>query len=787
MFKKVLLTLVLSLGSVAMWAQSMSDDQVMSYIKESYEAGNSQEQIAKGLLQKGATPEQLQRIKQMRSSSATSGKQTSTDNIKRLREPNGQTRPLEKMELEEDENEEENEDVKKIFGHDIFNSEKLTFQSNINIPAPQSYLLGPGDEVIVDIYGSTQLSNVMQVAPDGSVTIPDERPIYVAGLTLAQAQAKIRKAIGSNYVESTIKISLGQTRTVLVNVMGEVVTPGTYSLSAFSTVFNALYLAGGVNEIGTLRNIKVSRNGKIITTVDVYEFILNGRLPGNIMLQDDDVVIVGTYESLVKIEGNVKRPMYYEMKKNESLQSLLRYAGGFTGDAYREKIRVERRSREGLTVHNVDEWDFADFHNEDEDVVVVSPIIERYKNVVKVSGAVFRPGSYKLDGKANTVKTAIEQAGGLLEQAVKSRAVLLRLKEDRTLTTQSIPLQEILDGKLADIILQNEDELIISSYSLLTDGRKMSIYGEVMSPGEFDFSENTTIGDLITMAGGLNDVASLQKVEVARRITSDSDNSDGKQIAKVYIFNLDNNLNVVGNESFTLEPYDKVTVHRSPNHKPLTNVYITGEVMYEGIYTLSSKNDKLSELVKKAGGVTNSAFVKGAKLVRRYSEQEMNDRKRLLEVAMNKADSIAAFREMQKTSYMVGVDLTEAIENPNTDADIPLEEGDSIFVPSISNVVKISGEVLAPNTVVYRKNKHSKYYLNQAGGVSENGKKKKAYILYASGQVNTMKKGKIEPGCEIIVPSKIEKKTDTAKVSMWATLASTVATVGAIVATIVRK
>lgn len=550
--KTLLIALFCCLLPIAQSNAQISDDQVLEYIKAEHQSGTSQEEIARHLLANGATPEQLQRIKQSQSSAATS-QQASANDVNRLRTLNGETVPSRGNYAAGNE--------RRIFGHDIFRSDKLTFQPNVNIPAPQSYVLGPGDEVILDIYGATQLSNVIKVAPDGSVTIPDERPVYVSGLTLSQAQSKIRSAIGSSYVESTIKVSLGQTRTIQVNVMGEVATPGTYSLSAFSTVFNALYLAGGISEIGTLRNIKVSRKGRVVTTVDVYDFIMNGRLPGNIMLQDNDVIMVGTYESLVRIEGNVKRPMYYEMKKSESLQTLLHYAGGFTGDAYKEKIRVERRSSEGLTVHNVDEWDYTTFRNEDEDVVVVAPIIERYKNMVKVSGAVFRPGNYKLDDKVNTIKTAIEQAGGLLEQAVTARAVLLRLKEDRTLMTQSIPLQDILDGRQQDIILHNEDEIIISSYTKVANSRKMYIYGEVMKPGMYNFSENTSIGDLITMAGGINDIASLQKIEVSRRITSEADNSDGKQLAKVFFFDLDNNLNAIGNEQFRLEPNEIGRAH----------------------------------------------------------------------------------------------------------------------------------------------------------------------------------------------------------------------------------
>ncbi len=758
------------------WAQ-MSDDQVVSYIKTQSASGKDKTQIAQDLLAKGISQEQLLRIKtNYESKTDTTHPVNTIDNEDRLRKPNGQKQSMEAN----------IKDRKLIFGHDIFNSDKLTFQPSMNIPAPANYLLGPGDEVLLDIYGSSQENAKIVVAPDGSIAIPDEQPIFVSGLTLEQAKAKVSRTIGMNYADATIKLSLGQTRTVLVNVMGEVVTPGTYSLSAFSTVFNALYLAGGVNDIGTLRNIKVSRKGKVVTEIDVYDFILNGRLPGNIMLQDDDVIIVGTYNRLVKIEGHIKRPMYYEMKQGESLKTLLTFAGGFMGDAYKEKIRVERRSSEGLTVHNVDEWDYSTFQNEDEDVVVVAPIIERYKNMVRVSGAVFRPGKYKLDGDTHSVKTLIEQAGGLLEQAVTTRAVLLRLKEDRTSTTLTISLDSILNDNLPDVPLMNEDELVIASNSKLAGERKMSISGEVMNPGTFDYSENTTIGDLITLAGGLSEAATLKKVEIARRITTAEDNADGIQMAKVFTFDLDSQLRIVGDQTFRLEPFDKVTIHRSPNYKAQKSVFIGGEVMYEGHYSITCKDERLSSFIKRAGGLTPKAYAGGTKLLRKYTEEEMNNRRQLIEIAQNKTDSITAYNTKDKKEYTVGIDLVAALNGQDEEDDIILKEGDVITIPQMSNVVKISGEVLSPNTVTFKNGKTAKYYINQAGGITETGRKRKAYIQYANGQISKLSKGKIEPGCEIVVPSKKEKKIDTSKVGMWASLASTTATIGAIIATILK-
>ena len=776
MKRLITLLFITALCLTSAFAQ-MTDDQVIEYAKAQTEAGKDQKSIAMELLNKGVTQDQLARIRnnvqrKQNTQNTTTGKET-VDNMR--------VNNAEEVELDFDIPENA---TRKIFGHDIFRSKNLSFEPNMNIATPSTYTLGPGDEVVLDIYGASQVNGTFKVSPDGNITIPNEGPVNVAGLTVTQAQNKVRKTIGGHYQGSTIKLTVGQTRTIIVNVMGEVKTPGTYTLSAFATVFNALYMAGGVNDIGTLRNIKVSRNGRIISTVDVYDYIMNGKLAGNVMLRDNDVIMVGPYENIVEITGKVKRPMLYEMKKNESLQSLLTLAGGFTGDAYKQNVRVERKSDEGLTVHNVDEWDFTAFHNEDGDVVVVAPVIERFKNTVSIMGAVFRPGQYKLGGSVNSVKTLVEQAGGLDEQALTTRAVLHRMKADRTTSTQTINIGAILSGDAADVILQNEDQLIISSTKEITDKYTLSIFGDVVKPGQYSFSENETVEDLITEAGGLLESASLVNVEVARRIMTSEDNPDGTKMATIHQITLSDGLAIEGETGFKLRPYDIVSIHRNPDYQVQKYVYATGEVKYAGAYVLANKTERISDIIKRAGGLTQEANINGAQLMRRISEKERELQYRKLEMASTKADSLEIFANINKTSYSVGIDLKSILDN--TANDVELEEGDSIYIPKMVNTVKISGEVLMPNTVAYVKGKSASYYVNQAGGVTENGKKSKAYIVYANGQASMLSKGKIEPGCEIIVPTKVDRKVDTAKVSMWATLASTIATVGAVVATILK-
>lgn len=786
--KKLLVLFVIFLSCHITTMAQMSDSQIIEYVKEESEKGKDQKEIAKNLIKRGVSVKQLERLRdKYQSQNGTASMPAEGTDINRLRANNGEVR--------EKDNEDkllryaefyEEEDTMKVFGRDIFRYSDLSFEPNMNIATPANYTLGPGDEVIIDIYGASQYSGSFVVSPDGSITIPNEGPVNVAGLTVTQAQAKVIRSIGGHYQDSKIKLTVGQTRTKIVNILGEVKVPGTYTLSAFATVFNALYLAGGINDIGTLREIKVSRNGRIITTVDIYDFILNGQLSGNIMLEDNDVIIVGTYRNLVKVEGKVKRPMYYEMKESESLQSLLTYAGGMTGDAYKQNVRIERTSDEGLSVYNVNEWDFSSFKTQDGDVAIIGSVIERYKNTVEIKGAVFREGKYRLNGTVNSIKSLIEQAGGLKEDAFATRAVLHRMKEDRTMQTLTINLAGIMNGDTPDVVLQNEDKLTISSVEELNKQRTLSIYGEVFNPGIYKYSEGETIEDLITEAGGLREAASLHNVEVARRILSSADNPSGKATAKVFSFTLNDGLTIEGETGFKLHPHDIVTIHKSPNYQEQKVVNVSGEVKYSGTYILSNKEERLTDILKRAGGMTNNAYVNGVQVIRKISKEEMDIQRRKLEVAMNASDSLEVMKALQKTTYNVGVNLQKAMDNPGSDSDIVMQEGDSIYIPQLNNVVKISGEVLFPNTVAYEKGKRASYYINQAGGISKTGKKSLAYIVYPNGQVSKIRKGEILPGCEIVIPTKPEKKVDTQRTSMWLALASSVSTIAAVLITALK-
>lgn len=785
MKRRFILYLLVSLSVLGTYAQTMSDQQVMEFIAREHRAGSSQSQIMTKLVQRGVKVDQIRRLRQKYDSQIRERGITTLPNrsmeepVERMRTNNnaeatsrdlssGNVNPMGSSvgatSLENDImalSLLEEEPAKKVFGRDIFNNNKLTFEPNMNLATPQNYVLGPGDQVIIDIYGASQRTHQLTVSPDGLVTVPGYGPIAVGGLSVAAAQSKIRSSLGSRYASSDIKLTLGQTRTITVNVMGEVKVPGTYTLSAFATVFHALYSAGGINDLGTLRNIKVFRQGRLITVVDIYEYILNGRLAGNVRLQDNDVIQVGAYDCLVDITGKVKRTMLYEMRQNESVATLIKYAGGFTGDAYKKSVRLVRKSGEKFTVFNVNEFDMAGFKVADGDSVSVDSIINRYENMVEVKGAIFRPGLYQLGANVNSVKTLIESAEGVTEDAFMAHAVIHRMKEDRSLMTIPVDVQGILNGTVADIPLQNEDVLFIPTQTELRTLRTLTITGEVMTPGDYEYADNTTVEDLILQAGGLKDEASTARVDVSRRIMDPKSKNKTKDISKSFSFSLKDGLVVDGEQGFFLEPYDVVHVRRSPGFHTPRSVTIEGEVNFEGDFTLEKKNQRLSDLIAAAGGVTDDAYVKGARLIRQMTDDErarMETVLRMVRAQQSDKDSIKMEQLVTETTYPVGIYLDRALANPGGDYDIPLREGDRIIIPEYNGTVRISGNVMFPNTVAFTEGEDYKYYVNQAGGFGNRAKKSKTYVIYLNGTVSQVGHGtKIEPGCEIVVPTKKER------------------------------
>ncbi len=771
----------MSLGFTWMaYGQSISDTELIKIAVAEKQKGTSESDIAAKLLQRGATIDQIKRIRSQYASQITQrGLDSNVDNAignvqDRMRTNNevsdnaittheGANAPQVVPEAL-------SPSGKRVFGRDIFNNRSLTFEPQMNIATPQNYVLGPGDQLIIDVYGDTQKSEQLTVSPDGDVTIPGYGPVHVSGLSVASAQSRVRSSLGTYYQSSDIKVTVGQTRTIQVNVMGEVRAPGTYTLSAFATVFHALYRAGGISSLGTLRSIKVFRQGRQISVVDVYEFILNGRLAGNVRLQDNDVIQVGPYESIVDISGRVKRPMAYELRKDESLATLLKYSGGFANDAYRKSLRVLRNNGRMKSVFNVSEFDMSEFKMEDGDVVSVDTMINRYENMVEVKGAVFRDGMYQLGDRVNSVRTLIESADGLKEEAMTSRAVLRRMKPNRTQEVLSIDLAGILSGTSPDVPLQNEDILFIPTMAEHQNLRTLEITGEVVFPGTFEYADGMTIEDLILQAGGLTDAASAVKIDVARRLRDPKATTSTMEIAKTFSFSMKDGYMVDGDRSFTLEPYDIVQVRRSPVFQAPIRVTVGGEVAFRGVYVMDQKNQRLSDVIRAAGGVVPGAYVRGARLIRNMSEDELARKNELVEMArqsasMNSNDSLALDQLALQNTYSVGIHLDEALAHPGCDEDVELQDGDQLVIPRMNHTIRISGDVLKPNTVAFKDRKDYKYYVEQAGGYGKRARKSHTYVLYMNGTIAKASKADIEPGCEVIVPTKGPK--EPANVTQW--------------------
>lgn len=791
--KRILLALLCltMLSGIAM-AQGMSDQQVLQFIASEAKAGTSQAQIVTKLMQKGVNIDQIRRLrnqydKQISSRGMSSAADGAVNMAAERMKGNsdgktsqelttarvGTTGTVEKdaaSDVKSVENDVQatqgtapDANGKKVFGRDIFSQANPSFQPNLNMPIPDSYVLGAGDQVVVDIYGASQQTLVHTISPEGTITIQGYGPIHLSGLSVAGAQAKLRSTLGSRFRSSNMQVKVGNTRTIQVNIMGEVKAPGTYHLSSFANIFYALYRAGGPSDLGTLRNIQVYRNGRLVTVVDLYEYILNGRLAGNITLQDNDVIQVPTYECLVGITGNIKRPMFYEMRKTENVSTLIKYAGGFTGDAHKKSVRLVRQTGERYQVYNVEEFDMANFQLEDGDAVTVDGMINRFENTVEVKGAVFRPGQFQLSANIFSVKSLIEAAEGLTEDAYTEHAVLHRLKEDRSLEIVPVDVKGIMEGTAADIPLKNEDVLFIMTQEELRQERTFTIRGQVMSPGKYEYHDNTTIEDLIVMAGGLTDHASLMRVEVSRMLRDPMAVKKSDRYGQKFTFDLKDGLVIDHERKFVLEPYDHVTVFPSPVFNQARMVTVSGEVQWEGTFAMEMKKTRLSDIVNMAGGVTDNAYLRGATLLRRMNADERRRMQATLANVRNllteKGDSVSYEKLDLDNNYPIYIDLEKAVKNPGSDADILVRDSDQIFIPEYDPIVRVSGDVMFPNTFYFEAGKDYKHYVYEAGGFGERAKKSKSFIVYQNGKAGLIKKGaKPEPGCEIVIVSKKKKQ-----------------------------
>lgn len=757
--------------------------------------------MATELARRGVTREQAERVKKLYeqeqgvSTSKMSGTEQNEARLREATQEESTTSVLENPQPDSRELAQENQ----VFGRNIFNTRNLTFEPSVNLATPPNYRLGPGDEVIIDIWGTSQNTIRQQISPDGTINIEKIGPVSLSGMTVSEANEYLKRVLGKTYSgldapDGTleIRLTLGNARTIQINVMGEVVQPGTYALSSFSTVFHALYRAGGVNEIGSLRNVQVTRNGKTVAKVDVYDFIMKGKTQDDIRLQEGDVIIVPAYEALVQISGNVKRPMKFEMKKNETLATLINYAGGFSADAYTRSLRVVRQNGEEYEINTVKEIDYSAYPMRNGDVVTAEAILNRFTNKLEVRGAVYRPGIYQLNGEINTVRALVNEAKGLMGDAFTNRAVLQREREDLTTEIISVDVRSIMAGTSPDIPLQKNDILYIPSIHDLEDRGDVAIFGEVAKPDSYSYSDNMTLEDLIIRAGGLRESASTVRVDVSRRIKDPKSTVSTDSIGQMFTFALKDGFVIDGEQGFTLQPYDQVFVRRSPGYQAQQNVQVTGEVIFGGTYAMTTTEERLSDLVKKAGGATPKAYLRGAKLIRVANDEE---KKRMRDVInlMNRQFGEAMMDSLGirvEDTFSVGIDLEKAMAQPGSEYDLVLREGDVLSVPKLNNTVKINGAVMMPNTVGYLSDKNANYYLDQAGGYALNAKKSKKFVIYMNGQVARIKgrsKDKIEPGCEIIVPSKKNKRVNVGEILGYASSFGSLATMFATISNLIKK
>lgn len=823
----------------SLMVSALTDQQVIDYIKKQSAAGKTEQQIGKELLAKGVTPDQAKRIKakyeaQQRGETADSRNYTSVngdrrrgnsensrqkDNVstrrnyeKGVSQSRIQGEPVDFTSADDSYYNNDNNGLlyenvnlaidslnyKEIYGHKIFNTQALSFEPSENLATPQNYRLGPGDEVIIDIWGTSEDHLREMISPEGSIMIAQIGPVYLNGMTISDANKQIKNAFSRKYAgmseaETDVQVTLGQVRTIQVDILGEVATPGTFRMSPFSSVFHALYLSGGINDIGSLRNIQVLRNNKKVAGVDIYEYLFNGKTNGNIRLQEGDVIIVPPYEQLVSIDGNVKRPMYYEIKPDETIKTILDYAGGFTGDAYSGMVRLERQSGTENELYNIERGEFGSYRLKDGDMITVGTILDRYANRVELKGAVYRPGMFAIGRDIRTVSDLIRKADGLTDNAYDDRALLYREGPDMQLQIIALDLKNIMAGISPDVELKRNDIIEISSIDDLIDRGDITIAGQVTNPGTYPYAENMTVEDIILQAGGLLEGASTARVDVSRRIVDPTSVTATQQLSHVYSVSIDGGFAVGKGEHFVLKPYDRVVVRKSPGYGAQTTVEINGEVLFDGEYVLQRRNERVSELVKRAGGVIEGAYIKGASLSRKLTEAEYIARKETLRLAMannqaGQADSLALSKIEVSDTYNVGIDLQKALNNPGSTYDLVMQPGDVLYVPQEQSTVKITGDVMFPNAVVYEPGKKLSYYIDQAGGYGQQAKKGKAFIVYLNGTVAKAKKNTpIEPGCQIIVPSKPKNSgTDWTKILTLATSFTSVATMAATITNIFK-
>jgi protein involved in polysaccharide export with SLBB domain len=702
-----------------------------------------------------------------------------------------------------------------VFGLDLFynKNRRLSFEPNLNLATPKSYVLGPGDMVYVDVYGQSEKYYEAIINPEGNAILDNIGPISLSGKTIEEATALLKNRLSTFYTgmrganpNTFLQVSLGNVRTIKVHLVGELRLPGTFTLSAFSSVFNALYSAGGPNENGTLRKIKVIRQGKPIAQIDVYDFLINGKANLDLQLQDQDVILVDPFVAKVAVSGEVKRPKTFEITENETFQDILRYAGGFTDEAFRERVNVTRITGSERAVSDILTEQFPMFIAKGGDQYHIGKVLNRFSNRVQIKGAVFREGSFSLT-EGLTVSKLIQQASGVRGDAYLNRASILRTFEDLSTEVIAVNLKEILNGQAADVQLQREDVLRVASIYDLQEEVYVQVSGEVKNPGTYPFSKGMNVEDLIVQAGGLRESASPTDIEIARR-ASEAGTGEFSSLIPVKI----NEDLSIGGASVTLQPYDNLIVRKKSNFSVTRMVQVEGQVNAPGIFQVRSAEERISDLIRRAGGLTAYAYPKGATLIRRTEfyqteTEQLKRQKNLLDlrekliqdpnnseaqelllerlfrdlgnplteqpegaaVVESRKEAIEGIAEQKsalgpikiRQTEAVAIDLESIIKSPGSAFDLILEEGDIITIPRQLQTVRLRGDVVYPATVRYEKDRSMGYYISRAGGFDIRANRKRTYVVYANGEVARTRSflgiksyPPIAPGAEVIVPTK---------------------------------
>lgn len=788
---------IMSVSTIADAQVKMTDKQVLEYVKQGTKSGKDQKTLMQELALRGVDRAQAARVKKLYEQELA-GKAIEDNDTSgsRLHTVNGKIADGGSAEddITLDSQAPRGKDKTQVFGRNVFSNKQLNFAPSSTLATPKNYILGPGDEVIVDVYGANQSTIRSEISPEGYINVDVLGPVYLSGKTIDAANAYLKNKLSAIYSglnedagETNIQLSLGQIRTIQVSVVGDVKNPGTYNLSSLSTAFHAMFQAGGVVDPGTIRSIKVVRNGKTASTVDVYDLLVSGSRKNDIRLMEGDVIVVEPYKSIVKASGTFKRPMYFEMKDGETVADLLKYAGGFDKGAYSENVSVIRQNGNDSIVSVIESSQFASYKLQNGDEVVARQVEARFKNKIQIAGAVNVPGVFELNADVNSVRKLIAKAGGLQPEAFLERAIVHRMREDRSLEKLAVDLGGIMNGSKADVALQNNDSLYINSYFELNDYGTLTIDGEVAAPGVFPFAENTTVQDLILQAGGLLRSASVARVDVARIVLDKESLVAQSDIATYYTFSLKDGFSLDGADSFVLEPYDVVTVRRSPSFVENKTVSVVGEVNFPGQYNLNKREERLVDLIKKAGDLTDFAYVKGARLFRHFTEEEVDQRKRAQEALIAAGDTTIV--NDPEVTYLVSFDLEDAIKNPDGDNNLVLQAGDKLDIPVYSNTVRIDGAVQMPTSIAYRKGLNKSDLINAAGGYQKLAYKKRAFVIYMNGSVTKLGRfTKIEPGCQIYVPKKDKTPAENLQkiMSISSSMAS-LAMMGVSIANLLKK